>query len=116
MSQRPFSIASLPSLDNGRAALSIDFEIARCIADIQERPNDTQKRVVAVNIELEPIQDARHGLSEIGCKVKAQAKLPTQASPQYKLLPQARGGKASFSEGSPYDPRQMTLDEAGDHE
>ncbi len=100
---------TLRQIDRGKVALALDHAIRQCTLDIQDRPADDTKRVIVLQIEMQPECDAQTGaLDTIGTKFIVKTKLPARRSVVYPMLP-TRDGTLVFEPQSPLDPRQAAL-------
>ena len=116
MSLVSLSCDSIGDLDGGMARGAIDREIARAVADLDDRAaEDGQKRVVAINIEL------THKDGMLVARCLCQAKLPPyRTGGTVAKMNQLRGeAQLQFQSLAPDNPDQKTfgvLDNEGEDE
>lgn len=102
------SVATLPRLQDGKAAAMIDHELTAAIRDCLERPVDKRPRVVNVKVKMSPVSDGEGICDSIKFSVEANHATPAQVTREYDAIPD-RHGKILFSPTSPDQARQRTL-------
>jgi hypothetical protein len=106
MTRNYLTLETLGELDSGRAGVAIDREIARAVADLQDRGAE-DKKPRKVTIELELVMD--RGL--VLATVQVQAKLPTLRTGATMADFMHRDGEPAlvYSSMAPDNPDQATL-------
>ena len=106
--QKNINLDTLGDLDGGAARAIIDHEIARAVADVDDRGEDDKARKVAIELTLK-----RLGNGLIETTVTAQAKLPARQTNATFARPKHSGGgvKLQFQEFDNQSPDQMAFDD-----
>lgn len=105
---KPITIDTLGDLHHGAARLAINAEIARAVADIDDRGDDGKERKVTVELSLQKMDDAL-----TVALIRCQAKLPPRQTAATVAKIQYKNGEAqlAFQDMAPEDPSQRTIDE-----
>lgn len=106
------SAETLKSLDQGKLAATLEKALERAVGDCIARPTDDRARKVTLQFDFTPVTDVDEGLVTLyGVKAKYQvrSKVPDWESKILDFGVQ-RDGSLVFSEESPENHRQKTLD------
>lgn len=110
--KKPFKIADIGEVDEGRVATAIDMAIGDAAKDCGNRPGETTARKVVVTINLKPVADESGVCSATDVEFEINRKFPAKRSRTYEMGIHPGGGLL-FNAASPDNVRQGTLDEAG---
>lgn len=110
MAYEKFDPQSLLELDGGRIREAMCQALARCEADMHDRPGVKGARKLTLEITFKPVmgEDGDLDGADVTCQVKES--IPRRSSRAYAMRADKRGG-LFFNEHAPENPNQRTLDE-----
>ncbi len=105
MSRERLTLRNLGDLDNGRAGLAVNSDIAQMMADLDNRGDDEKVRKVVITIEAKKVTE---GKSDIAIRVTSKPILPTKHTgiTIAELVLNGRAAEAHFRPDSPSRPDQ----------
>lgn len=102
-------LESLADLDDGRVSVAFVEEIRRAVMDCQDRPGDTNKRIVRLQFEITPVREEKTGdCEQVHGEFHIESKVPKRKSKVYGFRVH-RTGQLSFSKNSPDNPDQLSM-------
>lgn len=107
MAKVALSLDKLGEIDSGAARAIIDAELARMVADVEDRGDDGKPRQTIIVVTT---KKQKSGYVDV--EVECHARLPKRRSrPTVAEIAHQKGEpKVLFQEYSPDNPRQSTLD------
>lgn len=109
MGKQPFTFESLCSMDGGRIAQTLEFEIAKIVGDLNDRPTETSARKVTLQIEFVPVATSGT-IEEVKVSVQISRAIPSKKTRGYSMGMQGVD-KLTYNDDSRGSVRQSTLDE-----
>lgn len=105
-----FDLSTLSRMDGGRIAVAFEQAVNRLRFDCEDRPAVEGKRVVQLEVTMEPVANDDGALSSVDVSFRIKETLPKRTSKIYNM--QAVAGGLLFNELSPDEVKQKTLDMA----
>ncbi len=108
--KRDLNLSSLATIDEGRLAAAFDMELAKVVEDMNERPGDKTPRIIKLTLRMAPVAPGGT-IEDVRVEFDIAATVPKKRTKTYSM--EVHGTqRVVFSEFSPDNPRQGTLDEA----
>jgi hypothetical protein len=105
------NLESLGLIDAGRVKALVDMGIEQIAQDIDDRAAmDGSKRSLILKVEFSP-QISEGVVQDVDVEFSVEAKVPARRSRVYRMDPRAKG--FLFNPENRTEPRQKTIDEAG---
>lgn len=101
------SLAALATIDGGRIARAFDLALEQIRADLVDRAVLVDARKLSISVNLVPIADEAGELDGASVSFDFAVSVPKRKTKPYTML--ARDGALLFNEGSPKNPRQLTI-------
>jgi len=111
------SLDTLRRLDDGRAVVAFDKELSMAVMDCMDRPGDASPRKVTLEMTIIPRVADDGSLDEVKADFQIKGKVPIRRTRRYSFdVRRQRDGadtkaRLMFSESSPTDIKQTTLDD-----
>lgn len=103
------TLSTIAEVDKGKVALAFNQVLKKALDDVEDRPADSTRRTVNLQVVLTPKLDDDSGvLDVVHTEFRITSKIPAKQTIAYPMLPMGKG-RLSFQPLSPLDPRQGTL-------
>jgi len=110
MPQMQLTLDTLKDFDFGKAAIAWQKAMAAVVRDCLDRPGETATREVTLKTQVVPVAEQDGDVVDASIEFVIQTKLPPRKTAARPMLA-SRNGQLFFSELSPDDPRQRTIDD-----
>lgn len=105
------NLSELAKLDGGLPDAQFRAELKRVLEDIHDRPNLKAPREITIKLKVKPTADSTGAMVDVRSEIAISCSIPKVTTREYSMGCSGTEGLV-YSDGSPENHNQRTLDEA----